>query len=290
MIRLSCALSGAVITIALIQLASAADLPTKGPIYQAPVAIAPNWTGFYVGGSVGGRWADNTWTTTAVGDPAGPADPTTTPASFNSSTFRAGGYIGYNWQIDPLWVIGVEADAAWGRNNKPLAGIPGTYGSGGQGVDFGAQAFDSSNVKLGWDGSVRGRVGYLVTPTWLLYAAGGFAWQQADIDATCNGSGFNSSWCVAVRNETISTTRAGWTVGGGVETLLWSHWLLRAEYRYADYGKISHTFFSGSLIDEVAMKASLRTNTDLSAWHISSESLVLIRTDRSSNFRAKLLS
>ena len=141
--------------------------------------------------------------------------------------FRIGGYIGYNWQIAPLWVVGLEADAAWARNNKTLAGISGTFGSGGQGVDFGATAFDSSNVKLGWDGSVRGRVGFLITPTWLLYATGGVAWQQADINASCDGSLFNSSWCIAVRNETLSKTKAGWTIGGGVETLLWNNWLLR---------------------------------------------------------------
>jgi outer membrane immunogenic protein len=198
----------------------------------------------------------------AIGDPLGPPDPTTTPASFNSSSFRGGGYLGYNWQVTAL-VIGLEADAAWGHNSKTLAGIPGTFGPSGLGVDAGAQAFDSSNVKLGWDGSLRGRIGYLITPTWLVYATGGVAWQQIDINATCTGSFFNSSWCVAPRNETASTTRTGWTVGGGIETLLWNNWLLRAEYRYADYGSINHTFFAGSGIDEVAMSQSLKTNIGL---------------------------
>jgi len=95
MIRLISAFGrGAVVTIAFTQLASAADLSTKAPVYQAPVAVVANWTGLYVGGSVGGRWADTNWTTTAIGDPPGAADATTTPASFNSSAFRIGGYIG----------------------------------------------------------------------------------------------------------------------------------------------------------------------------------------------------
>ena len=261
MIRSSNTFFGAVLAVAFCQIAFAADLPTKAPL--APVVTPPNWTGLYIGGSVGGRWADTTWTTTAIGDPQGDPDPTTTPASFNSSTIRLGGYAGYNWQIAPRWVVGLEADAAWGHNNKTLAGISGTFGTGGQGVDPGAQGFDSSNVKLGWDGSVRGRVGYLVTPTWLVYATGGAAWQQVDINATCNGSFFNTSWCVAPRNETVSTTRTGWTVGGGVETLLWNNWLLRAEYRYADYGNIGHTFFADATIDQVAIRQSLKTNTAL---------------------------
>lgn len=246
--------------LALTQLTSAADL---SPLYKSLAPVVNRWTGFYVGGALGGRWTNSSWTTTAIGDPLGPADPTTTPASFNSSMFRAAGYLGYNWQFAPSWLLGLEADAGWAQKNTTLAGIPGTFGTGGQGVDLGATAFDGSSVKLGWDGSVRGRVGYLFTPTWLVYATGGVAWQHVDINATCNGSFFNASWCVAVRNETISTTAVGWTVGGGIETLLWNNWLLRAEYRYADYGNINHTFFADAPIDQVIMTQSLRTNTGL---------------------------
>ena len=252
----------AVVVALLAMPAMAADMPVKAPDYSAPSAFF-NWTGAYVGISLGGRWTDTAWTTTGIGSPLGSPDPTANPSSFDSSTFRAGGYIGYNWQIAPLWVIGLEADAAWGHNNNTLAGIPGTFGTGGQGVGSGATDFDSATVKLGWDGSLRGRVGFLITPAWLLYATGGLAWQQADINATCNGSAVNNSWCVAVRNETFSTTRIGWTIGAGAEVLLWSNWLLRAEYRYADYGNIGHTFFAGSNIDEVEMHESLKTNTAL---------------------------
>ena len=40
--------------------AFAADLQ---PVYKAPVAAAPaySWTGLYVGGHVGGAWANNDW-------------------------------------------------------------------------------------------------------------------------------------------------------------------------------------------------------------------------------------
>ena len=250
----------AVVVALLAMPAMAADMPVKAPDYSAPSAFF-NWTGAYAGISLGARWTDTAWTTTGIGSPLGSPDSTANPASFDSSTFRAGGYIGYNWQIAPLWVIGVEADVAWGHNNNTLAGIPGTYGTCGLCVSPGATAVDSSNVKLGWDGSSRGRVGFLITPMWLLYATGGVAWQQADINATCDGS--FASWCIAARNETFSTTKVGWTVGGGAEMLLWSNWLLRAEYRYADYGNISHTFFAGSNADEVEMHKSLKTNTVL---------------------------
>jgi outer membrane immunogenic protein len=249
-----------------INTASAADMPVKVPVAAEPPVYS--WTGGYAGISLGGRWADTPWTTNFIGffmPPIGfqvPADPTTTPASFNSSTFRGGGYIGYNWQVAPLWVVGVEADVAWGRNDKTLLGIPGTFGTSGQGAGPGAVAFDSSNVRLGWDGSLRERVGFLVTPTWLLYATGGLTWQQADINATCFGSSTNASWCSAVHNETFSTTRIGWTVGAGAEALIRANWLLRAEYRYSDYGNIGHTFFANTL-DQVVMNESLRTHVGL---------------------------
>jgi len=77
MIRSSNTFFGAVLAVAFSQIAFAADLPTKAPL--APVVTPPNWTGLYIGGSVGGRWADTTWTTTAIGDPQGAPDPTTTP-------------------------------------------------------------------------------------------------------------------------------------------------------------------------------------------------------------------
>jgi outer membrane immunogenic protein len=242
---------------------TAADMrPARAPVYTKAPMMAPaySWTGGYAGISLGGRWADTTWATTSIGLPLGPGDPTTSSASFNSSTIRAGGYIGYNWQVAPIWVVGLEGDLAWGRNDKSMAGIPGTFGGGMLGL--GALAFDTSNVRLGWDASVRGRVGFLVTPTALLYATGGVAWQQVDVNAACAGSNLNASWCTAVRNETASNTQVGWTIGGGAETMIGSNLLLRAEYRYSDYGNIGHTFFANT-VDQVVMSQSLKTHTGL---------------------------
>jgi len=40
---------------------------------------------------------------------------------------------------------------------------------------------------------------------------------------------------------TDSATRLGWTVGAGIETMLWQNWIVRGEYRYADFGTITNT-------------------------------------------------
>ena len=255
------------LSVGLTQIASAADLPVKAP----PIVAAPaawNWTGFYAGVSLGGRWSDPTWNTSAIGGPAPgqlrPADPATSSMNFDSSTFRVGGYLGYNWQFTPQWLVGLEGDLAWGDSSKTNGGVPGSFGGtpGFGSAPPAATGVDSSWVKENWDASIRARLGFLVTPTWLIYATGGVAFQDVEVGASCTGTG--PSWCGPARNESISSVRTGWTIGGGVEAMVWQNWLARVEYRYSDYGSIDHTFFSvPSTADEVVSSVKLRTNTVL---------------------------
>jgi outer membrane immunogenic protein len=109
--RISLPLFSVVATICLGSVASAADLPMKAPP-PAPV-VAPGWTGFYLGLNAGGSIGVDstsqaaTFTSTALG----------TNGLLNSSSrlsptgWLAGGQIGYNWQVSPLWVLGLEAVA-----------------------------------------------------------------------------------------------------------------------------------------------------------------------------------
>jgi outer membrane immunogenic protein len=232
--------------------ASAADMPVYT---KAPAAL--DWTGFfYTGVSVGGRWSDVDWRTTAIGSPLGP--PPTNPAtpaatSFDSATVRAGGYFGYLRRIAPAWVVGLEGDLAWGDGRKTVAGIPGTTTS------VAALSLDSASVKEDWDASLRGRLGFLVTPTFLLYGTGGVAWQNLVSSATCAGTA--GSACTTALSEQNSWTKAGWTVGGGVEAKLWHNWLGRLEYRYADYGTIGHVFFAGSPANQAVVSETLTTHS-----------------------------
>lgn len=227
--------------------ALAADIPVRGraPAYPAP-APEPyaNWSGFYFGGSVGGRWSDVDWTTTIAPVVIGPSS----PAAYNSSSVRAGIYGGVNFQFAPNWVAGIESDIAWADNETSRTGIPGL-----------SVRSDSTSVRQRWDGSVRGRLGFLVTPATLLYATGGAAWIDVESNTTCSVAG---GYCLAARNQTNETTRTGWTVGGGLETMLMGNWLARAEYRYADFGKIDNTFFAGTA-DAYTLSEDLRTHTAL---------------------------
>jgi outer membrane immunogenic protein len=70
----------------------------------------------------------------------------------------------------------------------------------------------------------------LVDPRVLLYATGGLAYGQVTTTAT--------GGVVGQPFATLSAkgTRAGWTVGGGIEGALSNNWTVKAEYLYMDLG------------------------------------------------------
>ncbi len=76
----------------------------------------PNWTGFYIGGNIGGVASRSSGTSDFL-DPSAPPGLTTNPQSnsFNNSSFIGGVQAGYNWQFAPRWVAGIEADWDWTR-------------------------------------------------------------------------------------------------------------------------------------------------------------------------------
>jgi outer membrane immunogenic protein len=270
--HLTIAVASFSLTLGLAGASLAADLGTRTPIYtKAPpvVAPAPSWTGFYAGASVGARSVDNDWTTTSVA-PAFVVNGTPDSSaihSFDSTAARVGGYAGYNWQIAPTWLVGVEADVGWANNRNTLTGgIPGTR----SGFLPGAIAFnptaDTAFVKETWDGSVRGRLGYLATPSTLLFGTGGLAWQEIEAGVTCVSTPPTSgNFCTTpppgLHSESVTTTRTGWTVGGGAEQM-WGHWVGRIEYRFADFGTgINHTFFGAIPGADDRVTANVKTTT-----------------------------
>jgi outer membrane immunogenic protein len=215
--------------------AQAADLAAASPLSKAPVSSS--WTGFYAGLGLGFRATENDLTSTSLLFDGVPVDLSGSIVTqpFNGIGFRANPYAGYNWQFAPQWVAGIEGDIGFGDQTTTLAGFRSS-------PVFGSSTFaaDSLAVKTTWDASLRGRIGYLLTPSTLTYATGGVAWQHDEATSTCvtlicSGNG------VAPAVVTNSTTRAGWTIGGGIETVLWGNWLARAEYRFADYGTAPFT-------------------------------------------------
>ena len=221
--------------------AQAADLAASRRWTKAPVQTS-SWTGFYAGLGLGFRSTGNDLTSTSLLFDGVPADLSQSVVTqpFNGIGFRANPYAGYNWQFAPQWLAGIEGDIGFGDQTTTLAGFRSS-------PVFGSSTFaaDGLVVKTTWDASLRGRIGYLLTPSTLAYATGGAAWQHDEVTSTCVTS-ICSGNGLAPAVVTNSTTRTGWTVGGGIETVLWGNWLARAEYRFADYGTAPFTVWGSA--------------------------------------------
>jgi outer membrane immunogenic protein len=244
--------------------ASSAMAADFAPPVVAVVEPLFSWTGFYVGLSAGGRWSNVTWTTLSVTPAPGlPPDPTSTPVNFNNATGTVGAYFGYDWQIAPQWVWGLQADFDWGNSSKRNGGVPGTFGTSGLYAPPVAAAVDSSWVTQRWDASVRARLGFLVASPWLIYVTGGIAMQSIEVGASCAGPSAPASWCTDIpRYEPVRYARTGFTVGTGTEVALSHSLFARVEYRYTYYGYVDYTFFQNPpTVDDVQTSVKLRTQT-----------------------------
>jgi outer membrane immunogenic protein len=246
--------------IALAVLASAPAVAADIPVKAAPMVAVYNWTGFYVGGALGERWTNASWTTTGIEDAGLPVasalgNPATANASFNSAGFRFGGYAGYNWQL-ANWVVGVEgAVGSTSSSSTTITQFPGVAYLAGQGSN------DHLRGESDIDASIKGRAGYLLTPSLLLYGTGGLAIQQFEFNATCSVPA--TSWCGdGPHAQTDSLTRVGWTVGAGLEFMLSRNWLARVDYAYSDFGTQSLSFFE-ALGQQDGLFANSRLTTQL---------------------------
>lgn len=204
--------------------AHAADMPLKAPPLPAPY----NWTGFYAGIEGGGAWGTSHHATAGVAEFSG---------NFDVSGGLIGGTLGYNWQWGQA-VLGVEGDASY-------AGLTGsTHGHGPVFCPPGAVG-GTCTTKLRGLETLRARLGY-AWDRFMPYVTGGLALGQI-YGATDPGS-VNSG----------STTRAGWTVGGGIEAAFAPHWTAKVEYLYADFGTDDGLFIRNP--GAFSFNVSLKTN------------------------------
>jgi outer membrane immunogenic protein len=244
--------------------ALAADLPSrKGPpILPPPPPPPPLWTGFYVGLNAGGTWANSNTTTIAsgtifnnvaalsvLGQSYGPAAALATSgvlSSGNGGGFIGGGQIGYNHQFYNNFLVGIEADI------QGIAGSSQTARSAGlvdralfAGAPFGVNFVSAATQvtrNIDYIGTVRGRLGWLATPTLLLYGTGGLAYGGVTSNvAIVGGEAPNTGSTDFATGGAFSDTRVGWTAGGGVEWLFWPNWSAKVEYLYYDLGTVTYS-------------------------------------------------
>jgi len=226
----------------------------------------PSWTGYYVGLSFGERWNRADWTTNGFLIPGFPGLSQVGPDTygvFGSAPASFGGYAGYNYQFG-RWVVGAEGDiGSTFDHDTSIVGIPGT----GRGFAVVA-GFNPSQttVDLSWDASMRLRAGYLIAPNVLLYGTGGIAFQHLSETIFCSAVIPAPAGCGLAGSPDVTSSTArnlvGWTVGGGIEAPIAAQWLLRAEYRYADFGTFDHTFALGpDAIGDAVVGTRIATHT-----------------------------
>ncbi|RUV03627.1 MAG: porin family protein [Mesorhizobium sp.] len=190
-----------------ILLASTILLAVSGSAFAADsIAAAPvgyEWSGFYVGAQLGYGWGDVDSHDVDILDPSFSdwAD------SWKTDGVIGGIHIGYNQAFNSI-VLGVEAD------------IEASGASGSVDSTF------AGNIKTDIDvqGSLRARLGYAMGPA-LLYATGGLAVAH-----------FDTKYDDGTTTDSSSHTKAGWTLGAGVEYAFAQNWTTRVEYRYSDFG------------------------------------------------------
>jgi outer membrane immunogenic protein len=230
--------------------ALAADMPVKAPI--APPVIW-TWTGFYVGLNGGYSWGR---TNNDYFAPLAPGYIYSASAHMDGWVF--GGQAGYNWQFNPRWVFGVEGDidATGQRGTDPqipyttvTVFVPGPAAVALPTLVTTTTTTASLEEKLPWLATFRGRAGYLATDRVLLYGTGGLAVGEvkstsliATTSTVVSSFGPPPTTTTAAALATATTTRAGWTVGAGVEGMITPNWTAKLEYLYVDLGRLNNTF------------------------------------------------
>lgn len=195
--------------------ASAADLGAR-PYTKAPaiVDVVFNWSGFYVGGHVGGSTTNEQWTNTANTTGFGDLSPGQGFRQRGTGVF-GGGQMGYNWQAENF-VFGLEGTISGLDNHGTV--LNNVFGTGRD---------DQFGWRADWLATITGRAGVAVRNN-LFYVKGGYAGVNNRLSVTdvlppVTGSGSQTQW------------HNGWTVGAGWEYGITQNWIVGLEYDYAAF-------------------------------------------------------
>jgi outer membrane immunogenic protein len=190
--------------------ANAADAyarPYSPPPYVPPAYVAPvfTWTGFYLGGNIGGAWRNDNLSDTLSGLNFSNGN--------NNGVFIGGGQLGFNWQVSNF-VLGFEwdIDGAANNNNTGTVFVPA----------LGTIQVTSNNR---WITTLAARFG-VTNGYWLFYGKAGGGWVGND-DFTINNLTTGTSITASNNN-----TNSGWLVGAGIEWAFAPNWSAKVEYNY----------------------------------------------------------
>jgi outer membrane immunogenic protein len=198
----------------------AADLPVRAP--AVPMLPPPfSWTGFYLGGNIGGAWAHRNVTDNLFG---------LNFSQTSDGVFIGGGQVGFNYQMGGF-LLGVEADFDWAGNNNNNSNngvaVPGVVGL----------IRVSANDK--WISTVAARFGMVFGQS-LLYGKAGGGWVGADNFTITN---LTTGASITGGN---SRSNSGFLLGAGYEYAFTNNWTAKIEYDYLGLGSRSFVVPAGA--------------------------------------------
>lgn len=206
-------LLGTIAFSALITAAPAGAADMRAPAYKAPPPPVFTWTGFYIGGHVGGGWGSKDWVNVDAVNGVGTLFPGTFLGKHHVRGGLAGGQVGFNYQVG-YWVWGAEFDASWanleGSNQDIVAFV------------------DINNSRVRSVATAAGRLGYAVDRV-LGYVKFGGAWAQDKFWVSSIGT-------PSVERDRATSNRSGLMAGVGVEYAFAPNWSVKFEYDYLDFG------------------------------------------------------
>ena len=192
--------------------AMAAEFKRAIPAFEPP---APNydWTGFYFGAHIDGRWLKSN--SSAVNTATAAPFPT---VGGDMAQWGGGIVLGFDTMLPSRLVLGVAADMSSGGSKTATISDPSGTSANQTTV------FDSETI--------RGRIGYAPDNV-LVYATGGLAWSNDQFVRTQLTGTLNNA--TAGADEAVNKGLPGWTAGAGIAYAFAQHWNAFAEYRHTSY-------------------------------------------------------
>lgn len=234
--------------------ASAALLCAAAPAMADP---SVPWSGFYVGGNIGGVAGEGSATVSASPGSGGPTVNPLDVTAINSATasgsksgggFTGGVQGGYNW-VGQGWLFGIETD--WEALDISNGAAKTVQSAATPGLTYTL----SQSVKTDWMWTLRPRLGFF-TGNWLFYGTVGLA--VSEVKSTLH---FNDNAAAPhTLSQDTSDTESGWIGGLGVAYAWAPEWSVRGEWLYTDFGTVSGSGTTSGGFATIKSDASVRGN------------------------------
>ncbi|ATQ70716.1 hypothetical protein Ms3S1_p10580 (plasmid) [Methylosinus sp. 3S-1] len=232
---------------------------------SSPLAPPPpsptGWNDVYVGLNGGGAWSNPPTDVRIWPIGAAPASPfVTTIGSPLDNGNHLAGFIGglqagINQQAAGV-LMGLEAD---------LHGVSGNTDTRWRmGIKDAISTYASRTTTLNYLGTIRGRLGYLATPTLAIYGTGGLAYGGV-ISAGIISSQRVNGGALSFNFPAFQDSLLGWTVGAGVEWALSPDWSVKIDYLRYDLGRATSSPYAAqpNRLFQYAMTTSTRFDGNL---------------------------